>query len=82
MAQSKITVDELDNLFRDAKGKGGDEGGLRPNAGGPVGACTAVTYGNPDRCEPLNEGECTFVSDELERKGAGFAKWRPGNCGR
>lgn len=82
MAQSKITVDELDDLFKDAKGKDGAAGGLRSNAAGPVGACTAITYGNSDRCEPLNEGECTFVNNELERKGAGFATWRPGNCNR
>lgn len=82
MTQLKMTVDELDALFKEAQGKTGPTGGIHPNAGGPVGACTAITYGNPDRCEPLNEAECAYVSDRLESKGAGFARWRSGNCDR
>ncbi len=81
MPETSISEEDLNRIFEDAKTKSGTTGdGLTPQGFGPVGACTAVTYGNPDQCRQLREAECRYVSQELEARNAGFAKWRPGNC--
>ncbi|SCX31809.1 hypothetical protein DSM25559_3807 [Agrobacterium rosae] len=81
MSQVQISEQELERIFESAKGKGREgEGGLTPHTHSPSGACTAVTYGNPDQCRHLTKGECDFVDRELGARNAGFAKWRLGNC--
>jgi hypothetical protein len=80
MAQ-QITPEEVQEIFDAAKSHSAGTGlGKGIEALSPVGACIATTYGNPQSCRPLTQGECTYVSSELEKRNAGFAKWQPGDC--
>ncbi|MDX8529739.1 hypothetical protein RFM41_10325 [Mesorhizobium sp. VK25A] len=76
-----IGISELDQIYNDAVGK--DAAGnpqANVNTLGPVGACIAVTYGNPDQCRELRKGECDYVDAQLKKKQAGKADWQKGHC--